>query len=71
MFTDLIRRINTFCKEQKERRRQEQESHRQTLDLLRQSKSKQPKQPDKEEREVVYSQIAQIWRKQGMWYEDL
>ena len=57
--TDLTRRINTFCKEQKEKRRQEQESHKQALNTLKQSKSKQPKQPNKEEREVVYSQIAQ------------
>ena len=48
--TDLTRRIDTFCKEQKERRRQEQESHRQTLDALRQSKDKQLKQHDQEER---------------------
>ena len=35
------------------------ESHRQALNAMKQSKGKQPKQPDKEEREVVYSQIAQ------------
>ena len=63
MSTDLTRRINTFCKEQKERRRQEWESHKQVLNALKQSKSKQPKQPDKEEREVVYSQIAQNMEK--------
>ena len=43
---DLARRINIFCKEQKERRKQEQESHRQVLNALKQSKSKQLKQPD-------------------------
>ena len=42
---------------QKEKRRQEWESHKQALNALKQSK--QPKQPNKEEREVVYSQIAQ------------
>ena len=57
--TDLTRRINTFCKEQKEKRRQEQESHKQALHTLKQSKGKQHKPPNKEEREVVYSQIAQ------------
>ena len=61
--TDLTRRINTFCKEQKEKRRQEQESHKQALNALKQSKSKQPKQPNKEEREVVYSQIVQDMEK--------
>ena len=57
--TDLTRRIHVFCKEQKERRRQEWESHRQALDVIKQSKSKQPKQPNEEEREIVYSQIVQ------------
>ena len=61
--SELARRINIFCKEQKERRKQEQESHRQVLNALKQSKSKQPKQPDNEEREVVYSQIAQNMEK--------
>ena len=56
--TDLTRRIKTFCKEQKKKRRKEWESHKQVLNALKQSKSKQSKQPDKEEREVVYSQIA-------------
>ena len=60
--TDLTRRINAFCKEQKEKRRQERESHKQVLNALKQSKGKQPK-PDKEEREVVYSQIAQDMEK--------
>ena len=60
--TDLTRRINTFCKEQKEKRRQERESHQQVLNALKQSKGKQPR-PDKEEREVVYSQIAQDMEK--------
>ena len=58
--SDLTRRINIFCKEWKERRRQERESHRQALNAMKQSKHKQPKQ---EEREVVYSQIAQNMEK--------
>ena len=53
--TDLTKRINTFCKEWKEKRRQEWESHRKVLDVMKQSKGKHPKWPDKEEREVVYS----------------
>ena len=63
MSTDLARRINTFCKEQKEKRRQEQESHKQVLNALKENKSKQLKQPNKEEREVIYSQIAQDMEK--------
>ena len=59
---DLMRRIDTFCKEQREKRRQERESHKQVLNALKQNKGKQPK-PDKEEREVVYSQIAQDMEK--------
>ena len=58
--SDLTRRINIFCKEQKERRRQEWESYRQALNVMKQSKGKQP---DKAEREVVYSQIAQNMEK--------
>ena len=57
--TDLTTRINTYCKEQKERR-QEWESLRKALNEMKQSKSKQP---NKEEREIVYSQIAQNMEK--------
>ena len=46
-------------KNEKKKMRQEWESHRKALDVMKQSKGKHPKQPDKEEREVVYSQIAQ------------
>ena len=49
----------------KKRRRQEWVSHRQALNALKQSKSKEPKQHDQEEREVVYSQIAQNMEKTG------
>ena len=58
MSTDLTRRINAFCKEQKEKRRKERESHKQVLSALKQNKSKQSIQPGKEEREIVYSQLA-------------
>ena len=61
--TELTRRINTFCKEQIERKKREWESHRKALDVMKQSKGKHPKQPDKEEREAVYSQIAQDMEK--------
>ena len=60
---DLPGRIHAFCKEQKEKRKQEWESHKIALDVMKESKGKHPKQPDKEEREVVYSQIAQNMEK--------
>ena len=60
--TDLARRIDTFCKEQKEKRQQERESHQQVLNTLKQGKSKQLG-PDEEEREIVYSQIARDMEK--------
>ena len=52
-----------FAKNKKKRRRQEWESHKKALDVMKESKGKHPKQPDKEEREVVYSQIAQNMEK--------
>ena len=60
---ELTRKIHVFCKEQKEKRKQEWESHKMALDVMKESKGKYPKQPDKEEREVVYSQIAQNMEK--------
>ena len=45
-------------KNQKEKRRKERESHKQVLSALKQNKSKQSIQPGKEEREIVYSQLA-------------
>ena len=59
---DLARRIDIFCKEQKEKRKQEWESHQQTLNTLKERKSQQCKQPNKES-EVIYSQIAQDMEK--------
>ena len=61
--TDLTRRIHAFCKEQKEKRKQEWESHKIALDVMKESKGKHPKQPSRDEREVVYSQIAQNMEK--------
>ena len=57
--TDLPGRIHAFCKEQKEKRKQEWESHKIALDVMKESKGKHLKQLDSKEREVVYSQIAQ------------
>ena len=61
--TDLSERIHAFCKEQKEKRKWEWESHKIALDVMKESKGKHPKQPNREEREVVYSQIAQTMEK--------
>ena len=57
--TDLSGRIHAFCKEQKEKRKQEWESHKIALDIMKESKGKHLKQPDKKEREATYSQMAQ------------
>ena len=38
MSADLAKRIDIFCNEQKEKRRQEWESHTQTLDALKEGK---------------------------------
>ena len=57
--TDLTRRIHAFCKEWKEKRKQEWESHKIALDVMKESKGKHPTQPSRDEREVVYSRIAQ------------
>ena len=63
MSTDLTGRIHAFCKEQKEKRKQEWESHKIALDVMNESKGKHPKQPNKEDDEVVCSQIAQNMEK--------
>ena len=57
---DLVKRIDMFCNEQKEKRRQERESHKQALDTLKERKKQQPV---KEDDKVVYSQIAQNMEK--------
>ena len=61
--TDLIGRIHVFCKEQKEKRKQEWETHKIALDVMKENKGKHPKQPNRDEKEVVYSQIAQNMEK--------
>ena len=65
--TDLTRRIHAFCKEWKEKRKQEWESHKNALDMMKENKGKHPQQPSRDEREVVYSQIAQNMEKKEMW----
>ena len=57
--TDLSGRIRAFCKEQKEKRKQEWESLKVALDKMKESKGKHLKQQDEEETKATYSQMAQ------------
>ena len=57
--TDLSGRIQAFCKEWKEKRKQEWKSLKIALDKMKESKGRHLKQPDEKEREVTYSQMAQ------------
>ena len=61
--TDLTRKIDLFCREQKEKRKIEREAHKMFLDAFAQEKSKQSLPPRKEEREGVYLQMAQEMEK--------
>ena len=51
--TDLSGSIHAFCKEWKEKRKQELELHKIALDIIKESKGKHPKQPDKKERKAT------------------
>ena len=51
MSTDLMKRIDMFCNEQKEKRRQARESHERPLVVLQERKRQQPA---KEDDKVVY-----------------
>ena len=55
--TDLSGRIQTFCKEQMEKRKLEWESIRVALDKMKEDKGKQHKQQT-EGKDVTYSQLA-------------
>ena len=61
--TSLTRKINLFCREQKEKRKTEREAHEMILGAFEQEKSKQSIPPGKEEREGIYSQMAQEMEK--------
>ena len=61
--TDLTRQIDLFCREQKEKRKTEKEAHKMILDAFDKTKSKQSIPPRIEERERVYSQMAQDMEK--------
>ena len=60
---DLTRQIDLFCREQKEKRKTEKEAHKMILDAFDKTKSKQSIPPRTEERERVYSQMAQDMEK--------
>ena len=60
---DLTRKIDLFCREQKEKRRLGRETHQMILDAFAQERSKQSILPRKEEREEVYSQMVQEMEK--------
>ena len=51
-----------FCAE-KEKRRQERESHRQAMNAFKERKKQQLQKPDEAEKKAVYSQIAQNMEK--------
>ena len=56
--TDLAKRINAFCRQQKEKRSKERESHMLFMDTLVQKKSKPTVPPAKEDGDIVYSQLS-------------
>ena len=65
--TELSSRIQAFCKEWKEKRKQEWESIKVALDKMKESKGKYHKQQVEEEREAAYSQMVQnIERRRAM-----
>ena len=51
--------FRAFCKEWKEKRKQEWESLKVALDKMKESEGKYHKQPDEEERKAAYSQMVQ------------
>ena len=61
--TDLTRKIDLFCREQKEKRKTEREAHKMILGAFEQERSRQPIPPGKEERECVYLQMVQEMEK--------
>ena len=67
--TDLSGRIHAFCREQKEKRKQEWESHKIALDVMKESKGKHLKQPDKKKGKSFIPKWPKTWKKQEMWLE--
>ena len=55
----LPNRIQNFCQEKRDIRKQEWESHRVTLEKMKESKEKQCCQQSQEERDTMYAQMLQ------------
>ena len=53
----LSRRIHSYCQEKKDNRKHEWETHRLTLDRMKESKEKQYQQQRQEERDAVYARM--------------
>ena len=53
----LSRRIHNYCQKKKDNRKHEWETHRLTLDRMKQSKEKQYQQQSQEERDAVYARM--------------
>ena len=53
----LSRRIQSYCQEKKDKRKHDWETHRLTLDGMKESKEKQYQQQSQEERDVVYARM--------------
>ena len=58
-FANLPRRIQTFCQEQKEKRKHEWESLKVALEKMKESKEKCCNQQAQEERDATYAQMVQ------------
>ena len=57
---NLPKRIQTFCQEQKEKRKHEWESLRVALEKMKESKEKWHNQQAQEEKDAIYAQMVQI-----------
>ena len=58
-----------FARNEKKKRKQEWESHKIALDIMKESKGKDSKQPDKKERKSPIPKWLKAWKKQEMWSE--
>ena len=55
----LSNRIQSFCQEKRDKRKQEWESHRVALEKMKESNEKQCHQQRQEERDAMYAQMLQ------------
>ena len=55
----LPSRIQSFCQEKRDKRKQEWDSHRVALEKMKESKEQQCCQQSQEERDAVYAQMLQ------------